>query len=534
MSAPLRILLIDDDQDDFVLTRDVLAQTMRVDHHLDWARSYESGLDAMANCDHDVYLLDYNLGARSGIDLLHESTAINCDSPIILLTGQGQHEIDIEALRAGAADYLSKDNLDATLERAIRYAIERHTNRRALHQLNEALERRVEQRTAELERANAALKDADRRKDEFIAILAHELRNPLAPISNSLALLGIAADDAELCREACQTMERQLRHIVRLIDDLLEVSRISRGKIELRKSKISLQSAINDAVETAMPLADQKGHRLDVQVPADVITLDADPTRISQIVGNLLNNACKFTPRGGEIRLAVEERPKEVRITVRDNGIGIAADHLPRIFEMFGQVDSSLERSEGGLGIGLTLVRSLVEMHGGSVEVKSAGPGRGTEFVVRLPTVSRDHSASTPATASTAPPGAVASRRVLVVDDNRDSANSLVKLLRLEKHDARCVFDGLHAVEEARGFQPDVVLLDIGLPRLNGHEAARQIRAECDGRPIILVALTGWGQDEDRQRSRAAGFDYHLVKPIDRATLTKILNHTPPIAGRES
>jgi signal transduction histidine kinase len=530
MSASLRILLIDDDQDDFVLTRDVLAQTMRTDHHLDWAKSYESGLDAMVNCDHNVYLLDYNLGARSGIDLLREPAAVNCNSPIILLTGQGQHEIDIEALRAGAADYLSKDNLEATLERAIRYALERHSNRRALHQLNEALEKRVNERTAALERAVAALKEADRRKDEFIAILAHELRNPLAPISNSLALLSVAADDAEVCREACQTMERQLKHIVRLIDDLLEVSRISRGKIELRKAKISLQSAIHDAVEAATPLADQKGHKLDVQALDEEITLEADPTRISQVVGNLLNNACKFTPRGGEIRLTVEERPGEARIRVKDNGIGIAASHLPRIFEMFGQVDSSLERSEGGLGIGLTLVRSLVEMHGGSVEVHSDGPGHGTEFVVRLPTASRDTSASKPLIDPIPAPMAVASRRVLVVDDNRDSANSLTKLLRVQKHDARCVFDGLHAVEQVREFQPDVVLLDIGLPGLTGYEAARRIRAENDGRPIILIALTGWGQDEDRLRSRAAGFDYHLVKPVDRAVLARILNHMTPAA----
>jgi CheY-like chemotaxis protein/two-component sensor histidine kinase len=332
-------------------------------------------------------------------------------------------------------------------------------------------------------------------------------------------------DDA--LQSARRMMERQVHQIVRLVDDLMDVSRIGQGKIELRKGRIELAASVNHAVEAARPYCEERDQALVVALPPQPIYLHADPARLAQIVGNLLNNASKFTARGGHIRLSVEAArttdgsSDEVVIRVRDDGIGLGADQLPHIFEMFMQVDTSLERSGGGLGIGLTLVRDLVEMHGGTVEVHSDGVGRGSEFAVHLP-LSAD-TADLPAEPSVADPPPATKRRILVVDDNRDSAESLSMLLKLGGHETRTAHDGVEAVEAASAFRPDVVLLDIGLPRLSGYGAARQIREQPWGKKVVLVATTGWGQDEDRRRSEDAGFDAHLIKPVDTAALAKLL-----------
>ena len=326
-------------------------------------------------------------------------------------------------------------------------------------------------------------------------------------------------------------LERQVGQMVRLVDDLLDVSRISRGKIELRREQVELASCVHHAVEAARSLYQSMDHDLTVTLPPKSIYLNADPTRLAQVMGNLLNNACKFTDKGGRISLTVEvesrerQRPEAV-IRVRDTGIGIAADQLSRIFDMFTQVDTSLERSVSGLGIGLTLVKSLVEMHGGTVEVFSAGLGHGSEFVVRLPV-----SAVTPELPPKplqGEPEPMTGRRILVVDDNRDSAESLAELLKLAGNETHSAHDGLEAVEAAATFRPDVVLLDIGLPKMNGYEAARKIREQPWGKAMVLVALTGWGQDEDRRKSKEAGFDGHLVKPVELAALTKVLAELLP------
>ena len=317
-------------------------------------------------------------------------------------------------------------------------------------------------------------------------------------------------------------MQRQVGHMVRLVDDLLDVSRISRGKIELRKEPVELASVVNHAVEAVRPLCESMDHELTVTLPPKPTYLNADPTRLAQVVGNLLNNACKFTEKGGRIRLTVERDGKQAVIRVQDTGIGIAAEQLPRIFEMFTQVDTSLERSRDGLGIGLTLVKNLVEMHDGTVEARSAGVGQGSEFVVRLPLLSEPLPAL-PQQPSGVKPVATVQRRILVVDDNRDAAESLAMLLKLSGHEVHTAHDGLEAVEAAAKFQPDVILLDIGLPRLNGYEAARRIREQQRDKGLMLVALTGWGQEEDRRRSEEAGFDAHLVKPVDLAALSKLL-----------
>jgi len=385
----------------------------------------------------------------------------------------------------------------------------------------------------ERKRYEQSLQEADRRKNEFLAMLAHELRNPLAPMRNALQIMRLRVNqeghrpEDKTVQSATAMMERQVGQMVRLVDDLLDVSRISRGKIELRRGRIELASAVHHAVEAILPQCESMEHTLTVTLPPNPIFVNADPTRLAQVVGNLLNNACKFTDKGGRIWLTVEREGDQAVIRVRDNGIGIKADQLPRIFEMFVQIDTSLERSVSGLGIGLTLVKNLVEMHGGTVEVNSAGVGQGSEFVVRLPMVVEPLKRLVPEP-TVSEPATTTARRILVVDDNRDSAMSLGELLELTGHETCIAYDGLEAVKAATTFRPDMVLLDIGLPKLNGYEVCRKLREQPWGKGIVVIALTGWGQDEDRNKSKAAGFDAHLLKPVDHAVLRKLLAELRP------
>ncbi len=379
-----------------------------------------------------------------------------------------------------------------------------------------------------------ALRDADRRKDEFLAILAHELRNPLAPIRNAVQLLRLDGDQSATREQAFSMMERQLGQMVRLVDDLMDVSRITQNKLVLRKERVELAAVLRSAVESARPLIEANGHELVVTLPPQPVYLDGDLTRLAQVFANLLNNAAKYTEPGGRIRLTGEVDGNEVVVKVRDNGVGIPPDMLPRVFEMFTQVDRSLERSQGGLGIGLSLVRGLVQMHGGTIAVCSDGPGRGSEFTVRLPVFCGPLPPEPAPDGGVEPKEAGCKRRILVVDDNKDSANSLSLMLRLTGNEVRTAHDGLAAVDAAAAFQPDVVLLDIGLPKLNGYDAARRIRSLAGGQAVFLIALTGWGQDEDRRRSTEAGFNLHLVKPVDLAALQNLLAglHRGPVAVR--
>jgi PAS domain S-box-containing protein len=380
----------------------------------------------------------------------------------------------------------------------------------------------------ERKRAEEALREANRRKDEFLAMLAHELRNPLAPVRVAVQLLQMQQPESSHSREALAVIDRQMRQMTRLIDDLLDVSRITRGKLELRRQRAKLADVVRAAVETSRPALDAAGHTLTVELPAEPIELDADPTRLAQAVANLLNNAARYTDRGGQVRLELERQGSDAVITVRDTGIGIPAEMLGHVFEMFTQVDRSLERVHGGLGIGLTLVKSLVELHGGSVQAHSDGPGTGSTFTIRLPLplVSRE----TESSAGGAPALDFVSRltgdtplRVLVVDDNRDAADTLAILLQMQGAEVRAAHDGREAVEAAEVFHPDAVILDIGMPRLNGYDAARRIRQLPGGSDVVLIAATGWGQDGDKQLAREAGFDHHLVKPVDPAALLQLL-----------
>ncbi len=380
--------------------------------------------------------------------------------------------------------------------------------------------KRVEQ---ELEAAAAALREADRHKDEFLALLAHELRNPLAPLRAGLQVMRMAAGDAALVARTRDMMDRQLSHMVRLIDDLLDISRVSRNKMELRRSRVLLADVVSSAVETARPVLEAAGHELTVSLPAEPVHLDADLTRLAQVFGNLLHNSSKYTERGGHIWLTATLDGELLVVAVRDNGIGIPAAAFPSIFDMFSQVDRSTERSSGGLGIGLALVKGLVEMHGGSVEASSPGPGGGSTFTVRLP-VLKGHAEPAPEVPAAALPDCSGShRRILVVDDNRDAAATMATMLQMLGNEVRTAGDGLEAIEVAERFRPQVVLMDIGLPKLDGYEVTRRIREQAWGREAAVIALTGWGQEADRGRSREAGCDGHLVKPIDLPSLEKLL-----------
>ena len=381
---------------------------------------------------------------------------------------------------------------------------------------------------AELRRLAANLSEVDRRKDVFLATLAHELRNPLAPIRNGLQIMKLAEADVGMVEKARAIMERQVEQMTRLIDDLMDVSRISQGKIQLRKTTMPLADAVRNAVESSRALIDGLGHDLVVDLPLDPIHVDGDVVRLSQVIANLLNNAAKYTDRGGRIRLAVEQHGSEAVVSVVDSGIGIAADMLSRVFDMFSQIDGSLEKSHGGLGIGLHIVKRLVELHDGSISAESDGQGAGSRFVVRLPaTPARGSKGPADRDGDREPTIALVRRRILVVDDNHDVAISLAEMLHIMGNDTQTAFDGEQAFVVAGSFRPDVVVMDIGMPRMNGYDTCRRIRGEAWGQHIIIIAQSGWGQDDQVRMSEEAGFTSHMVKPVDPAALEKLLAGVP-------
>jgi PAS domain S-box-containing protein len=377
----------------------------------------------------------------------------------------------------------------------------------------------------ERKRVLQALEEASRQKDNFLAMLAHELRNPLAPIRNGLQLLRMVDPASEPAEQARAIMERQVDHLVRLVDDLMDVSRITRGKIEMRKEPVDLGSIVLSAVETSRPAIEAARHRFNLSLPSEAIVVDADFVRIAQVVANLLNNAAKYTDNGGEISLVAQREGDEAVIRVRDNGIGISPEMMSRLFQMFAQSQDSLSRSRGGLGIGLALARTLVELHGGRIEAQSAGHGRGTEFVVRLPVFVKVRGAASRGAARAAAPAGNKQRKVLVVDDNVDAARTLHAVLRELGHDAEIAHDGASALAAARARRPEIVLLDLSMPDMDGVELARELRQKAGLADARFVAVTGLGQDSDRRRTREAGFAVHLVKPLSPEDLRKVLEH---------
>ena len=393
-----------------------------------------------------------------------------------------------------------------------------------LRQANDFIERcKLEQ---VLRHNEAALRDADRRKDEFLALLAHELRNPLAPIRYTLAANKKGGRTPEQRTEAEEVIERQVAHMSRLLDDLLDVSRVTRSRLELKKSPTELTAVVSSAIETARPILEGKHHTLSVDLPTHAVRFEADLVRLAQVLSNLLINAAKYTDPGGQIRLRAVQEGNDLLIAVGDNGIGIASDMMPRLFTIFSQAKDVLGRAEGGLGIGLSLVRGLVTLHGGSVEARSDGPGKGSEFIVRLPIGAPAAATQIEAPAEGAVPegsGGGVGLKILVVDDNRDAADSCATLLELCGHHVQTAYTGRNALELAETFRPHALLLDIGLPDFDGYQLARKIRAAPWGSSIVLIALTGWGQEDDRRRAFDAGFDYHLTKPIAPETVESLL-----------
>jgi PAS domain S-box-containing protein len=411
-------------------------------------------------------------------------------------------------------------------EFAVLVVAERHRYELELLNARRSAEQALDARTE----AENALREADRRKDEFLATLAHELRNPLAPMRNVLEMLSLKELTDPQVIWGREVFERQVRHMTRLVDDLLEMSRITRGKLELRIEQVDLVTVLTAAIENSRPMVLLASHELIVAIPGEPVMLQADATRLAQMIQNVLDNAAKFTPPGGKIWLSASREGAEVAIRIRDSGIGIPAASLERVFDMFSQLENAIDRSQGGLGIGLSLVRALALLHGGTVEARSEGIGKGSEFVIRLP-VSEEE------TVDAARPRELrdangSGRNILVVDDNQDAAVSLSMVLQIEGHHVQVAFNGTSGFEATRESRPDVVILDIGMPDINGYEVARRIRKEHWGNEIELIALTGWGQEKDRSDAFSAGFDHHFTKPADLDRLIELLQEAGN--GREA
>jgi signal transduction histidine kinase len=507
--------------------------------------------------DIDLLILDQRLpGGVSGLELYRRLKADGLDVPAILVTGLREDELLLQALRAGVRDFVLKtpEYLDYLLPAVERVLKQVRTERQLVESRALAREALLRQHELEVEiaqrkRAEELLKEADRRKDEFLAMLAHELRNPLAPIRNAVHILELVIPAEEKWSRPLEVIDRQSRQLARLVDDLLDVSRITRGQINLRKQTLELASIVAQAVETSRPLLEARRQRFEVRVPAEPIFVEGDPTRLAQVILNLLNNAAKYTEEGGFINLTVEREEGRtgeknggtgvspvVLLRVRDSGMGIPPEMLPRIFEPFTQVEHTLDRAQGGLGIGLTLVRRLVELHGGTVQAFSEGRGRGSEFVIRLPIVSKPLPSAGDGRGNGAAKTPSSRRRILIVDDNRDSADSLAMLLKMLGHEVRTAYDGEDGLHVAEQFSPHIILLDIGLPRLSGLETARRLRCDLGLRDALLIAMTGYGQDEDKRRSQEAGFNAHLVKPVDFGELQRMLErfNLEPVPSRRS
>ncbi len=498
---PLLVNVDDDDAGRYVKTRILRQAGFEVLE----AATGEAGLRLAAERRPALMLIDVKLPDINGRELCVRIKSDPGMARIMVLQTSASHieaRHRVASLDAGADGYLVEPMEPEELVANVRALL------------------RIRQAEDEREGALSELQEADRRKDEFLAMLAHELRNPLAPIRNAVEILRLSGD-RPVRERARQVIARQVEHLSRLVDDLLEVSRITQRKVRLRRRAVRLATVVESAVEVARPLMDQHGQRFELALPAEDPLLDVDPVRMSQVIGNLLHNAAKFTPAGGRVKLEARIGGSMLEIVVSDDGVGISPEVLPRVFDLFSQGDRSLERSQGGLGIGLALVKRLVEMHGGQVSAHSDGPNRGSRFTITLPFRSARAGKEEPAAVL---PAGRAARRILVVEDHQDSADALRMLLSEIGHEVRMASEGHEALDVARSFVPEVILLDIGLPGIDGYELARRLRELPETRDAHLVAVSGYGQQKDRERSAAAGFDTHLTKPVDPAKLTGVIN----------
>jgi signal transduction histidine kinase len=497
MLQPLRLLLIDDNPHDRDLVTRALNQHFGSVSIL-LARDAHELERAIIDGEFDAAIIDHELRWARGIEVLRKIKGARPDCPVLMFTGSGSTEVAVEAMKEGLDDYVTKTPKH--------YA-------RLPYALESSLERR--EAIAERKRAEETLRLANQRKDAFLATLAHELRNPLTPIRYATRLLepGVPPQMAD---DARKMIDRQLAQMARLLDDLLDASRVTRGVFEIRRERLDLREIIESAVASAMPLAKAAHQEVAVSVPAEPLSVTGDAVRLTQILGNLLHNATKYTPAGGHIAVDASPEGEEVIVTVKDDGVGIAEEALLTVFELFVQLEAPGTRSAGGLGIGLSLARDLVRLHGGSIEAHSRGAGLGSEFVIRLPRVKEAAALTEPVAAPEKVKAlGAAGVRVLIVDDNVDAATSLSYVLALAGYDTAVAHDGNRALELAETMRPAIVLLDIGLPGMSGYEVARRLRAAPWGRDLRLIAVTGWGHESDRAKSLEAGFDAHLTKPID-------------------
>jgi signal transduction histidine kinase len=541
-SDKVNILLVDDQPARLLSYESILCD---LGQNLVSVRSGRDALERLMSDEYAVVLLDVNMPDMDGFEiatLIHEHPRFE-RIPIIFVTGVHVGELDrLRGYELGAVDYVSIPIVPAILRSKVQVLVELYCQRRELQRLNVSLtsanQRLAEahsalqaEKTRELEELNATLREANRHKDEFLAMLGHELRNPLASINNAVQLMRNPQLPASQVGWVRDMIERQVRYLIRLIDDLLDVARITSGKINLVREAVPLTAVVSGAVETVQPLLAKQGHELRVEVDREPLHIYGDPTRLIQIVGNILGNAVKYTRNSGRIEVKAGLVGERIEIRVRDNGIGIEPTLIPKIFDLFAQGDRSDRSEDAGLGIGLALVKRLVDLHGGEIEASSEGANLGSEFVVRFPYSVQMGAEPQLYTEATVAQGlGDTKRRVLIADDNRDALDSLTRLLQLSGHEVHAAADGLQALEAAARVRPDLMLLDIGMPGLNGYEVARRIRGFDWGRSAVLVALTGWGQDNDRRQSREAGFDTHWVKPLDSRKLAALLESLPVAA----
>ena len=518
----VNILLVDDQPGKLLTYHAILEE---LGENLVSASSAREALEQLLKDDFAVILVDVCMPEQNGfelVEMIREHHRFK-KTAVIFISAVQLNDVDfVKGYQSGAVDYVSVPIIPEILRAKVAIFVDLFRKTRQLEQMNAELEERVSERTAKLRETEEALRETDRRKDVFMATLAHELRNPLAPIRSGIDIIRLSKGDPMITQETCEVINRQLNQLIRLVDDLLDINRINTGKLELKKTRNILNLILKDAVETCNSLLESKSHTLKILGSDEDIFIEADSLRLTQVFSNLLNNAAKYSNNGGRITLSVDRDEMAVTVSVKDEGLGIDAQDLPYIFDMFSQAKTNHLKGSGGLGIGLSLVHGLVQLHSGTVTAKSGGAGKGSEFTVRLPL--RSEARLEPELPTIISNPNETKRRILVVDDNEDVAIMLARVLQFMGNETEIANDGMKAVSIMRTWNPEIIFLDLGMPTLDGFEVARRIRCEKLAHQPLIVALSGWSSDEDRKKTKAAGFDMHLRKPIEIDQLITILD----------